>query len=352
MKIAFVLDHVLMHYRLPFFNKLEERGYNITIFHSGELINRQDCKFQQIKVVKKNIFKIFDYREVGSLNNYDVVICMQNIRLLNLWFLTFNFFRKNKLIHWGIGTSSSKGLKSQSKFIKMVRNLFISRADAVVYYSSYPLKSLNKRFHKKSFVALNTIYNENSTDLSSYEKDSFLFIGSLNRRKGLMTLLKYFKLYLEQHNPKFINKLIIIGEGEEYEPIKSYISENALMNNVEVVGRLVDFSQKLVYFERAVASISLNQAGLAVLESFSFGVPFVSLKDAISGGEHLNIENCKNGFLLEYEKDLPSILSWFNDNKQKASELGNNAFDYYANYANMELMVDSFDKAIKYVKEN
>ena len=347
LKIAFILDHGLMHYRLPFFTKLSLKGYDITIFHSGKIVVNHNINFRQIYTPEKSILKVLNYKTIENLDNYDIVVCMQNIRLINLWWLTFNPYRKNKIIQWGIGSSSAKGLGSQSKTIKIIRNLLVSKADAVVYYSNYPLLNTNIRHINKAFVALNTIDNPISTDLSGSKKDSFLFIGSLNKRKGLMSILSAFNDYLKNHNPENIKNLIIIGEGEEGISVKKFVKDNNLEGNIYLIGKLDNFESKLPYFEKSIASISMRQAGLSVLESFSFGLPFVTLKNAISGGEHLNITNEENGFLLDSEDDLQNLLKWFDLNEENARILGKNAFDFYTESANMNNMVEVFDCAIR-----
>ncbi len=60
----------------------------------------------------------------------------------------------------------------------------------------YPLKFIKKSLQEKCFVALNTIENTLSEDLSSSKKDSFIFIGSLDKRKGLRETIISFHKYL------------------------------------------------------------------------------------------------------------------------------------------------------------
>ena len=57
-------------------------------------------------------------------------------------------------------------------------------------------------------------------------------------------------------------------------------------------------SYPLKFYNRAIMSISLNQAGLSVLNSFAHGVPFVTMNNAASGGEKFNIVNNYNGIFL------------------------------------------------------
>src|SRR5699024_9951087 len=139
------------------------------------------------------------------------------------------------------------------------------------------------------FIANNTIHNFQSFDSSSSHKDSFLFIGSINERKGLETLIRAFKQYLK-NNTSEIRYLNIVGGGNKkyLKELTSIIENEELSQNINFIGPLYDSSEKKELFSIAVACISPKQAGLSVLESFSYGVPFICFSDAISGGEHLN----------------------------------------------------------------
>ena len=348
MRLAFILDHPLMSYRVPFFNILQSMsGHDIVIYHPGKLCPIKENNFEQVTTPNIKIFNAFFYRKNINLKFYDVVVCMQNLRMLNLWLLSFNMLRKYKLIQWGIGTSSSKGLGTEKTVPRIMRNYLMKLSDAVVFYSPFSLQFVNKSNQKKCFVAQNTVFNDLSEDLSSHYKDSFLFIGSLNKRKGLREMISIFHQYFKS-NPSNIKTLFIIGDGEEHNYINDYIKINNLQDHIIMVGKIDSMKEKITYFKRSIASISLNQAGLSVLESFSFGVPFITKANAISGGEHLNIIDNENGLLIQQTDDLLQKLLYIDKNIEFGVKLGHNAFNYYHENASMDLMVNNFAKAINY----
>src|SRR5690606_4549013 len=109
-KICFVLDHKLHHYRIPFFKKLSQKGYIIDIYHIGTEISFNEERVKEKLIsFSKPLNKLLHF-DLPSLQGYSVVIFMLNLRLLNLWCATLSFKRKSKIIHWGIGVSSSRGL--------------------------------------------------------------------------------------------------------------------------------------------------------------------------------------------------------------------------------------------------
>lgn len=346
MAILIILDHGLKNYRIPLFDCLVQKGYKITIGHVGGRIEG-DFSFDQLILKNRRIF-FGEYRSLPSLKSYDIIIHMQNIRILNLWALSLNPFRKYKLIQWGIGVSSSKGLQKYPNKISKMRNFLSNFADSLIFYSEYPLSFFSNKNRKKSFIAHNTIFNSHGIDTSGAEKDSFLFIGSINKRKGLDILLRSYKQYLEKGGT--IAKLNIVGSGDEsiVEKLKKYVSEQGLSSHVFFRGPLYEDTEKLEYFSDAIACVSPKQAGLSVLESFSYGVPFICFEDAISGGEHLNVISGFNGYRVSSDEELTEKLFEISTDKDKAQKLGQNAYQYYSKERSMDRMVEEFSKAIEY----
>ena len=150
--VSFILDHRLMAYRLPFFEQLVEKGYDITIIHPGPLVDNIDFLSQKLSISLK-IAPGLSYRRYKKNTNTNIVVYMQNIRILNLWLITLDPFRNFKLIHWGIGVSSAKGLDHTPSFISKIR-AFLSRfASAIILYSDYPLPLFPKSIYKKNFYS-------------------------------------------------------------------------------------------------------------------------------------------------------------------------------------------------------
>lgn len=346
-KICFVLDHKLMHYRVPFFERLASKGYQVDVFHPGKNITG-NFSFSQNEIKSLNILR-FEYRMLPKLNNYEVVIHMQNLRVLNLWLLTLKPFKRYKLIHWGIGVSSANGLSTRISIPSVLRNALASIASAQILYSSFPLSLFSRRVRAKTFIANNTIDNPLSTDLSGLQKSSILFIGSLNSRKGLSVLISSFLKFIEICKPQTIKTLKIIGEGSEKDQLLRQVSEHPFHSHIQFLGRIEDDKEKMEHFKNAAISVSPKQAGLSVLESFSYGVPFMAFENCISGGEHLNIINGKNGFLVKSDDNLIDVFRRLDENPTLSKQLGINSFEYYHSSRKMEQMVEAFESALKYV---
>lgn len=351
LKIAFVLDHKLHHYRIPFFRGLSQKGYKIDIYHFGPFLNGVPEGIQQFVIPFKTPLKKLMYLSLPPLKDYNVVVFMQDLHIVNLWTTALSVNRKYKLIHWGIGVSSSKGLQTRGDLVSGARNYISSFADALVFYSAYPLQFLSEKNRKKSFIAHNTIQNDSAMDCSAYPKDSFLFIGTINNRKGLDVLVRAFHRYLKDRTAENeIRHLVIVGSGDNtvLSRIREYVQKERIESYVHFHKAVYDDAGKRKFFQSAVASVSPLQAGLSVLESFSYGVPFLTFTDAISGGEHLNVQDDHNGFLVNSEAELAEKMKIMANNRQKSAAMGSNAFTYYTEKRSMTLMVENFHQAIQY----
>ena len=338
-KVAFILDHPLMNYRISFFEKLSERGLDVTVIHTGGVHSLDNVS--EIIVNNKEFGKLF-YRNLPQLTGFDVVVCMQNIRMINLWVLSLNPFKKYKVYHWGIGLSSSNGLSNQNYLILLIRFFLTKFARKLFLYSDYPKKIYPNKLQNKLINVNNTIHNPYPIDTSLYEKNSFLFIGSLNERKGIEDLiLAYYKYFEHHHNPL---NLVIVGDGVDAYKDKVFqlVKSLGISNHVDFKGHINSFEDKKEIFSNAVASLSLKQAGLSVLEAFSFGVPFIAYKNAISGGEHLHIKSGYNGFLTSSLDETSELMFRLHENKTLSAGLGHSAYQYYLGSCTMGNMVSMF----------
>ncbi|ARN56289.1 glycosyltransferase family 4 protein [Sedimentisphaera salicampi] len=349
-KKVLIINQNIAEYRIPILNLLSEY-YELTFLHTEPKKYGTKLKFKE-KVVANINLPFFSFLKVNLhkyCNQFDVVISEANIRYLDRDMLIINPFRNYKWIGWGIGVSASYDKKfDQNNKFDCVRHFIFKKADANIFYSDYPVeKYISAGFSKESlFVANNTteVFYDESVN---YEKNSILFVGTLYKQKKIYELLKAYKEAAETVND--IMPLNIIGGGEEFENIKSWISQNKLEDKVSLLGPI--FDQKLLakYFRSAYACISPGQAGLSVLTSMGYGAPFVTVKDAITGGEIFNIKNGENGILYNNHSELPDIIKNIAERPDLYVEMGLKAREHYVKSRTPEQMAGAIRDAVDYV---
>ena len=342
-----IFNEKLMDYRMPIYNLLAER-YDLTFVHSYPYKVSEEPKFKIVKINqpwKLGPVYLHSNNILKLCNESDVAIVLGEIRRVMFACLPF-LHRKFKMAYWTIGVSTSHGLNA-SKRMDWLRDLIYKQAEACIFYTEYARqRAINKGYNPESlFVANNTV--EVLPIERTVPKDSYLFIGTLYKKKGLNILLEAYKKAFSRNAD--LPVLNILGGGGEYNEIQSWIKNEGLDNRIFLKGPVYDKSAKREYFQKAYACISPTQAGLSVLESMGYGVPFVTMSNSITGGERLNIHNNIDGILMDDPEELAGILLDIAENPSKYARLGANAYEYYWRERTPCQMADGLSNAIEYL---
>jgi glycosyltransferase involved in cell wall biosynthesis len=199
-------------------------------------------------------------------------------------------------------------------FITLI-NLGINSNTQIVTISNYSKNNLNKIF--KNNRTINFVYpsfNFHKTLSSNYKTPEkyILHIGSFEKRKDLITLVKAFKLVKDD-----ILKLvlagaqIINGNSEVLDQIKTFISQNNLENKVILAGYVSKAEASLLYKNASLYVFpSLDEGyGIPILEALSFSLPVVCSDISVFkeiGGDC--VEYFKVGDYISLSKKITSIL--------------------------------------------
>lgn len=347
-KVLIVYNRVFP-YRVPIFNLLS-KYYDLTLSYSLGAPFEGKVDFETIYLPIKSYGKfVIHKRNLKKLaEQFDVVIGYGDISWLSIMKLMFYPNRRYKVILWGIGLRASYNTSYGDKTIwDRVRFYLMNKADAILFYSSNPIpKYLEKGFKKeKLFVANNTV---EVLDTDQNEgKNSFVFIGTLYKQKKIFELLEsYHEVKQTVQNVPILN---IIGGGDEFDNISNWIAKNGYDDCIKLRGKIFDEEILCKYFSKAIACISPGQAGLSVLKSMGYGVPFITKEDAITGGEIFNIENKITGVLYNSDEELTSIMKDICLNKTKYLQMGLRAKEYYDLNRKPEHMATEISESIQYV---
>lgn len=341
-----ILYNKLFHYRIPIWNIMAEKCDLTVAYSIGNVNDGLEMKFDVMYLPIKKIgpFIIHEDNIRKIARQYDVVIAYGNIAWLKLAFLPW--FNRTKVVYHTIGVSASysKGFDKHHEWDR-IRAFFYNKADALAFYTHYPIEKYEQLGIKreKMFEAPNTV--EVDPVKEGGKRNSILFIGTLYRAKGLQLLLDAFSELKDSCN---LPVLHVIGNGPDYNYTKMWIEDHGLQELIKLEGAVYEISKKAVFFSKAIACVSPKQAGLSVLESMGYGVPFVTTRNAITGGELFNIHNGKDGVVLEDESQLTAIVREIADNPKKYILMGEKAKKYYDEYRTPQHMADGLWNAINY----
>ena len=350
------LKNSIQHYSLPALNIVAEHCDFTVLYFDKERTKQEvldQCNFKTIYVPARKVWKFYIHqRNVHRIcRDYDVVISLGTLQYLSYISLAFRR-RKYKLIQYGIGEPASyhRHYGEASKLYYAISHAIEKRSDALIFYSPQGIKLHENRGYTqtKMFVANNTT-EVLKRDVKPELKDSILFIGMLYPQKGLPILLEAYKEAYRQN--KELVHLNIVGGGQPLPDVKKWVEENQMGEVIHVLGPIYDNEKKADIFQRSLACISPKQAGLSVLESMGYGVPFITDLNAITGGEAFNIKNGENGLRIEnLDVDkMTAIVLDITVNKEKYIEMGNKAYEHYWTLCKPSDMAQGQLAAINYV---
>jgi glycosyltransferase involved in cell wall biosynthesis len=342
----------LQPYRVPILLEIiRQSKINLTVCHSGKPLLNEVDEIDEILISEKKIWKFVTHERnlVDMCNDFDVAVVMMYLQRLSYMKLLLSPRRKFKLAYWGIGVKASISTKfDQPSIVNYARYFIAAVADATIFYTDYAKKKyINFGINEeKLFVMQNTVEVLVSKD-ESVERNTILFVGALYKQKKIFNLLEaYLEAYSKSDEIPLLN---IIGGGDELEAVELWITENAMSHKVKLLGAIFDETVLKTYFEKAIATVSPGQAGLSVLKSMGYGVPFVTRVDAATGGERLNIENGVNGVLYESDENLSILINEMVLNKDRFLQMGKNAKRFYYENRTPEIMANGFIDTVEYV---
>lgn len=253
--------------------------------------------------------------------------------------LAFSFLFKNeKLIaqHHG-GSWPLKHLKQTKKYLlffpffifgqfleqKLLKNIkifYALSAEEINYLNKISPRSKIKfqsmGILKDYFKKINRSYARRKLNIS-LDKKMIIFIGRVNKEKGIKYLLNAMKCL------KWVD-LKIIGYLQQVDYFKRYKEKNHL-NNVEFLGGVFG-RKKLLFLSAADALIlpSLKEgAPVVIMEAVAKNLPIVATD---IGGVTLMIKDKREGIIIkkkdskEIVKGIKEILTWKNKNIKKYAE--------------------------------
>lgn len=348
-----LIQEVLQRYRAPIYDLMNnEVDLDLAYTKKNDIV---DSKLKIFQMPHFNLWKFNVHTGIYKiLNKYDVVIMQPHLNCLTLNFVPFLPHKKFKLITWTIGKYVTYNipydLESKPTFKDKVFENIQDAADACIFYMPEPIEywSRYKKINKeKYFVAHNTVEVAEYNELPKYsERNSFLFVGSLYRQKGLDELIEAY--HIAKKRLDNLPKLNIVGKGAEEQAIREQIKSLNLENDIILCGAVYDENILRDYFLNARLCISPKQAGLSVPKSLGYGCPFVTRPNAITGGERNNIIDKYNGIYYNSTEELANILVDAVAKYAEFAAMADNARKYYNESCSPQIMANGALGAIRY----
>ena len=294
------------------------------------------CQFLRIHFGLKKLLK----RE-----NFDLVT-VQDQYYLGL--LAYLLARKFKLaleiqVH---GFEKFNGLR------KLLAKFILPKADTIRTVSRRTKNELREIFSiKEEKITVVPIFLDLKINNHQYrqEKNGFVFLTAsrLVKVKQIELQIKAIAELLEDF-PEI--KLQIVGDGPEKNVLENLSQRLNLKEKVEFLGWQEDLSNFYSQADCFLLTSNYEGYGLVIVEAASFGLPII-MTDVGCAGEFV-ISN-ENGLVVEKNnlKELKTAMTKILQNKEFASQLGENAQKAYKNLPtkeeNLQLYLRSWKIALK-----
>ena len=165
---------------------------------------------------------------------------------------------------------------------------------------------------------------ENLISENNQERPFFLFVGRLERIKGLQNVIPIFKK-LQEYD------LLIAGDGEYKNELTRLADDSP---NIKFLGRLSQKELQNLY-HRAVSiivpSICYETFGIIIIEAFSMKTPAIVNN---LGALPEVIEDSNGGFIYNNECELVDAIRKLAENHSLRDELGNNGYKAFHKFWN------------------
>lgn len=279
--------------------ELVGRGYDITLFASGDSMT----KAKLISPTEKAILLQKNLRSPHAAVIKMINMIKAEAKNFDIIHNHFNFF----MFPLGL-------IENMPPIITTIhRPIDDFYADVIKLYSDSGLikfcvisEDAKKDAEKKGIKIDDVIYNGikvENYEFNEYPEEYFLYLGRLNREKGIITALKVAK--------KAGVKLVVAGNMIGAEEWNYFMQEvQPLLNDesVNFVGQ-VDFKEKVKLFKNAKGFLfpidRREPFGLVMIEAMACGTPVVAFRE---GSVPEVVEHGKTGFIVDTEDEMVEAI--------------------------------------------
>lgn len=320
MKKLIIIQTVTPDYRAIFFKNIKKALNEKFELYSGDYYFETTVKSsdQIIRNQIKNHF-LFKRRLLFQTGIWhlifknDIVVTELNPRIISNWMIVLiRWLFKKETYVWGHAWGRS-GISSKRDFF---RNILRKLSSGVIVYTNKQKEELQIKMPRKLiFSAPNALISskEMITNHNSNISD-IIYVGRLVTQKKPLFIIKAF-----EKAQKFIasnTKLLIVGDGSEFNVLKNYTLSNNLEKKVIFKGHVCNYNELKKLYSSSLFSVSPGYIGLSVTQSFGFGVPILVSKnenhspeiEAVDEGFNAvyfntnDIDDCVEKILYFYEK--------------------------------------------------
>ncbi|MFQ5454505.1 MAG: glycosyltransferase family 4 protein, partial [Candidatus Zixiibacteriota bacterium] len=288
--------------------RLVDYGHKVTLFCSGYNNCLPEEDIEGIKIIRRgnrfsfNLIAPFYLRKLVSRNQYDILI--EDINKIPFYTPLYLNIKTLVVVPHLFATT----VFHEINFI-LGSYIYLAEKPMVAIYKGLPFNvisestadDINKRgIPPKDISVIHCGINRKlyafDDEIIKYEKPTILYLGRIKKYKSIQHLIKAFKIVKEKLPD---SKLMIVGNGDYLDKLKSLSNSLQLENDIEFTG-FVATEEKVNRLRKAHVAVlpSLKEGwGLTNIEANSVGTSVIAadvpgLRDSVQEGV--------TGYLYEY----------------------------------------------------
>ncbi len=366
-----VVQQLLKNFRVPLHDGVRQtlatKGVDYRLVYSaaqGDEVTKGDC----LNTEPGSGYQKIPLRHVGSFvwqhpprwrHAAAIVVEQANKHLFN-WYLLLNLWllprwcwpgrRKPQLIFWGHGYNHQRpyGFGEWVKKLQLkCPSAWLSYTSGVTHYLQQQgvaperITTLHNSLDNQHFgCQVQLLRQQYKPDLPQTAKMRplvLLFCGALYHDKQIPLLLQVARQLVESH---VVSSLIVVGDG----PLRTLLTSS---NEPWLDYRGACFAEdKALAFAQADLVLNPGLVGLAILDAFAAGLPFITTDYPGHSPEISYLQSGVNGFMLPMDSiAITQAISALQQNPAQLAKLAQGARDSAELYT-MSSMVSNFSRGV------
>jgi len=296
-RVLLVHAGLIPHYRIPIYGFLSQYlrryGFELIVTSDGIEADAKDpleFPFAPMHLSAMRIARFIHRQKI------DIIICHMGLKHRYLFplHLIEKLIMGRKMIYWGHGCDL---LDSKRKIKNLAYAAQQAMCISIILYAEHLSKYVPKLYHKKVFIANNTLFlsykglppgKTRENVLAEYginTKKNIICVGRMQKRKRLDHLAEALVLMNRQDIG-----LILAGPDTEG------VLKNIKGNNIFKLGPLYG-DKKLDMLSSADVYCLPGAVGLSIVDAFYCGLPFVT-EEGDESAEIMYLKDSMNGFIV------------------------------------------------------
>jgi len=304
-RILLVHADIIPHYRIPIYGYLskylENYGFGFTVISEGVQEDAPypiEFSFVPMHLSALRIVRFIHRQKIDAIIGF---LGLKHRYLFPTYFIT-KVILDRKIIYWGHGRDL---LHPKSKIKNLAYAAELAMCNAIIIYAEHLKKYVPKYFHKKVFIANNTLRLTYNGFPSGVTRESILRKYGINTKKNIICIGRMQKRKRLDHLAEalfLMNRpdvgLILVGPEDEgsLDKIKG--------PNIFKLGPIYGDEQFDLLSSADVYCLP-GSVGLSIVDAFYCGLPFVT-EEGDESAEIMYLKNGVNGFIVP-KNNIPML---------------------------------------------